>query len=160
MEEVFLNFGTCAVTVINDGITFKGTPQTMWKALKITYWCIARGNYKGNSVKKIHQFLNETQTITGGHRGTHAGFIQDAKTSQHAWNSAPIDDTYISWILAEIGREFIFTLDVDICDYHLCIHLITLPYSSNFGMFLQNLNLLHQFSSLSGGQTYVTPRIP
>ena len=115
MEEVFLNFGTCAVTVINDGITFKGTPQTMWKALKITYWCIARGNYKGNSVKKIHQFLNETQTITGGHRGTHAGFIQDAKTSQHAWNSAPIDDTEITQRVSEIGREFCFPLDMDIC---------------------------------------------
>ena len=29
MEEVFLNFGTCAVISIYDGITFKGTPQTM-----------------------------------------------------------------------------------------------------------------------------------
>ena len=34
MEEVFLNFGTCEVIVIYDGINFKGTLQTMCKSLK------------------------------------------------------------------------------------------------------------------------------
>ena len=40
MEEVFLNFGTCAVIVIDDGSNFRGNYQTMRKALKIPYWCI------------------------------------------------------------------------------------------------------------------------
>ena len=38
MEEVFLNFGTCAVIVIDDGSTFKGTFQQTCKSLKINYW--------------------------------------------------------------------------------------------------------------------------
>ena len=38
MEEVFLYFGSCAVIVIDNGSTFKGTSQTMCKSLKITYW--------------------------------------------------------------------------------------------------------------------------
>ena len=96
MEEVFLNFGTCAVIVIDYVSTFKGIFQTICKAPKITYWCISRGNHKGNSVEKNCRFLNKTQKITGGDQVTHADFIQNAKTSQHAWNSALIDDTYIS----------------------------------------------------------------
>ena len=40
MEEVFLNFGTCAVIVIDNVRTFKGTFQKMYRSLKITYWCI------------------------------------------------------------------------------------------------------------------------
>ena len=114
MEEMFVNFGTCAVIVIDDGSTFKGTSQTMRKALKITYWCILRGNHKGNSVETFHHFLNKAQTITGGDWGKHAGFIQDAKTSQYDWNSSLIDYTDTSRILTAIGKEFHFTLDVDI----------------------------------------------
>ena len=37
MEEVFLDFGTCAVIVIDDGSTFKGIFQKTCKALKINY---------------------------------------------------------------------------------------------------------------------------
>ena len=114
MEEVLLNFGMCAVIVIDYDSTFKGTFQKMCDPLKIIYWWISRGNYKGNSVKKFHQFLNKTQNITGGDQGTHGGFIRNAKTSQYAWNNSPIYDTDISWRLTEIGREFIFPLDVDI----------------------------------------------
>ena len=65
--------------------------------------------------------MNKTQKITGIDRGTHAGFIQNVTTSQYACNSAPIDDIYISLILAAIEREFRFPLDVDIC-YLLCMN--------------------------------------
>ena len=84
MVEVFFNFGMCADIVIEDGITFKVNFQKMCRALKIAYWCIERRNHKGNSFKTFHLFLNKTQTITGGYQGTHAGFIQNAKTSQYA----------------------------------------------------------------------------
>ena len=40
MEELFLNFRTCEVIVINDVITFKGTFQNIRKDFKIAYWCI------------------------------------------------------------------------------------------------------------------------
>ena len=44
----------------------------------------------------------------------HQGFIHNTKTSQYACNSATIDDTYAIRILTSVGREFIFTLDVDL----------------------------------------------
>ena len=57
MEEVFLNFGTCTFTVIEDGSIFRGNYQNMCKALKITYWCISRVKHNGNSVEILHQFF-------------------------------------------------------------------------------------------------------
>ena len=86
--EVFLNFGMYAVIVIDGGSNFNSTFKTMCESLKIAYWCISIGEHKGNSFKNIHQFLNKTQTITGGDRGTRSGFIQNVKTSQYAWNSS------------------------------------------------------------------------
>ena len=51
--------------------------------------------------------------IAGTDRGTNL-IIQNAKTSQYAWNSVLIDNTYISRSLATIGRELRFPLDVEI----------------------------------------------
>ena len=104
--EVFLIFLMCAVIVIDYVSTFKNIFQQMCEVLKITYWCISREKNKGNSVKKFHQFQNMTQTTTGGHQGTHTGFIQNAKISYYSWNISLVDDTDISQILAAIGWEF------------------------------------------------------
>ena len=53
MEEVFLNFVTCSVIVIEYVSNFKGNLQKMCRAPKITYWSISRGNHKGNSDGKF-----------------------------------------------------------------------------------------------------------
>ena len=58
--------------------------------------------------------MNKTQAIAGSDRGTHAVYIQNAKTSQYAWNSAPIDNTDICRSVAAIGRMFRFPLDVEL----------------------------------------------
>ena len=142
MEEVFLNFRTCSV--IYDGITFRGAFQTMCKALKITYWCISRGNHKGNSVENFHWFLNKNQTISDCDWEKHYyGFVQNEKTSQYAWKSAPIGDIYISWSLAAIGREFRFLLDVDIC------HSQSMNTSDNSALFqyLRDFSTDSQFAT-------------
>ena len=113
MEEVLLNFGMCAVIVIDDGSTLKCNSQKIHEALKITDWWISRENHKGNLVKKFYQFLNKTQKITGGDWRTHSGFIQNANTSHYSWNSAPIDDTDVMRRVSAVGREFRFTLDTE-----------------------------------------------
>ena len=42
-------------------------------------------------------------------------FIQNSKTSQYAWNSAPIDDTDVTRCMAAVGREFLFVpLDIEL----------------------------------------------
>ena len=115
MENVIFNFGTSAIIVVDDGSTFKGVFQEMCKHLKLTYWALSKGNHKGMSVERYHRFLNKTQAITGNDRGTHLTYLQNAKTSQYAWNSAPIDNTDIPRSLAAIGRELRFPLDVELC---------------------------------------------
>ena len=72
------------------------------------------GYHRGLSVERYHRFLNKTQAIVGNNRGTHKVFIQNAKTSQYAWNSAPIDNTDIQQSIAAVGREFRFLLDVEL----------------------------------------------
>ena len=114
MADVILSFGMCAIVVIDDGSTFKGHFTLMCEALKIQYWILSRGNHKGNSCERYHRFLNKTQTIHGNDRGTHNVFLQNAKTSQFAWNSAPIDNTDVVRSLAAVGREFRFPLDVEL----------------------------------------------
>ena len=75
---------------------------------------MSRGNHKGNSVEHYNRFLNKTQTFNGNDRGTNTCYIENAKTSQYAWNSTPIDDTDVPRSLAAIGHEFRFPLDVDL----------------------------------------------
>ena len=60
MEDVILKYGICAVVVVDDGSSFKGTFENMCTILDITYWPLSRGNHKGNSVEKFHRFLNKT----------------------------------------------------------------------------------------------------
>lgn len=50
----------------------------------------------------------------GNDRGTNIVIKQNVKTSQYAWNSAPIDGTDIPRSMAAIGREFRFPLDVEL----------------------------------------------
>ena len=113
MEHVFLSFGCCAVVVVDDGSNFKGEFAEMCKILKLTLWTLSRGNHKGNGAERYHRFLNKTQAIVGNDRGTHSTFVQNAKTSQYAWNSAPIDGTDVTRSMAALGREFRFPLDIE-----------------------------------------------
>jgi hypothetical protein len=114
MSNVVLSFGMCAVIVVDEGSNFKGVFQEMCSILKITCWPLARGNHKGLSVERYHRFLNKTQAIAGNDRGTHETFVQNSKTSQYAWNSAPIDGTDITRSMVAVGRDFRFPLDVEL----------------------------------------------
>ena len=84
-----------------------------------------------------------TQTIIGGDRGTHAGFIKNAKTSQYDWNSAPINDTCISWSSASIGKEFCFTLEVNI----RALPSINTYNNSALFQYLRDVSTDYQFAS-------------
>ena len=58
--------------------------------------------------------MNKTQTISGQYRGTHLSILQNAKTLQYAWNSASTDNAYLTLSLADVGRDFLFPLDIEI----------------------------------------------
>ena len=114
MSAVVLTFGMCSVVVIDDVGSFKVVFIAMCEVFHIIYWCLSRGNHKGNSVERYHRFINKTQAIVGNDRGTHDVYIQNSKTSQYAWNSAPIDGTDITRSMAAAGRNFRFPLDVQL----------------------------------------------
>ena len=48
MSDVVLSFGMCSVVVIDDGTTFKSVFISMCEKLNIDFWCLSRGNHRGN----------------------------------------------------------------------------------------------------------------
>ena len=106
MEEVVLSFGmvAVAVVVVDTYSRFRVTFEAMCKFFQITSWHLSRGNHKGNIIKKYHRFLNKIQSITEQYHGSYDIFIQNAKTSQYVWNSAPIDDTNAMRSVAAVGK--------------------------------------------------------
>ena len=112
MESVVLSFGMVAVVVVDADSKFRGVFEELCKILKLVFWPLARGNHKGLGVERFHRFFNKTQTICGNDRGTHESFTTNIKTSQYAWNSAPIDNTDIIRSVAGVGREFKFPMDM------------------------------------------------
>ena len=116
MTDVILNFGMCAVIVVDAGSNFRGIFEEMSKLLDITFWPLARGNHKGNGAERYHRYLNKVQTIEGNNVGSNTNFMRIAKTTQYAWNSAPIDGTDIVRSMAAVGRDFRFPLDVKLSE--------------------------------------------
>ena len=116
MVEVVLNFDMVAVVVVDADSRLLSTFEAMCKILKFTFWPLARGNHKRNSVECCYLFLNKIQIICGQDRGSHEVFHQNTKICQYTWNSAPIDDTDIPRCVAAIGREFRFSLDIELLE--------------------------------------------
>ena len=107
MADMLLTFGICSVVVIDNVSTFKGAFITICINLKINSWCLARGNHRGNLLDRYHRYLNKTQQIADNDRVTNLVVIQNAKTSQYTWNSAPTNTTDITRIMTAVGRDFV-----------------------------------------------------
>ena len=63
MSQVVLSFGMVAIVVVDADSRFRSTFEAMCTMLKLTFWPLARGNHKGNSVERYHGFLNKAHTI-------------------------------------------------------------------------------------------------
>ena len=143
MEQVILTFGMVVVVVVDADSRFLSTFEVMCKLLKLIFWSLSCGNYKRNSVEHYYRFFNKTQTISGQDRGSHEVFHQNIKTSQYVWNSARIDDTDIPRYLADVGRDFRLSLDIELLDQH---SLNNKEHSALFH-YLRNFSGNSQFST-------------
>ena len=153
IEQVILTFGMVAVVVVDANSLFRSTFEAICKLLKLTLWPLSRKKHRGNSIERYHRFLNKKQTISGQDRGAHEGFHQNIKTSQYAWNSAPVDETDIPRYVAAVGREFRFPLDIELLDQP------SLNNKENSALFhyLRNVSCNSQFS-ISILQTLIEER--
>ena len=59
MEEVVLSFGMVALVLVDADRRFRGAFEEMFKCLQITFWNLARGNHRINSVEKYHRFFKK-----------------------------------------------------------------------------------------------------
>ena len=104
------------MVVVDADSRFRSTFEVMCTLLKLICWPLLCGNHKEDSVERYHRFINKTQTFSGQDRWTHEVFRHNIKTSQYAWNSAPIDNTDIPRCVATIRREFRSPLDIKLLD--------------------------------------------
>ena len=84
IKHVIMTFDMVAVIVVDANSLFLKDFEKMCTILCIHFWQLSQGNHKGNSSER---FLNKNQAIRGNDRGTHKYFLENAKTTQFAWNS-------------------------------------------------------------------------
>ena len=83
MEHTVFSFGMVAVVVVDADTKFLHLFEDMCTALNITFRPLSRGNHKGLSIERYHQFLNKTQTIIGRDFDTHYFFLENCNTQQY-----------------------------------------------------------------------------
>ena len=103
-----------SIIAVDANSRFDNVFKYISTSLGFVYWPLAHGNHKGMRIEQYHCFLNKTQAIAGQDRDTHDVFLQNAKTSQYAWNSIPIDGSDILRSVAAVCHEFCFSLDVEL----------------------------------------------
>ena len=113
-QHVLMKFGLCHLVVIDDGTPFKGAFVAMCKALALNYDILAKRNHKGLTVEHFHRFLNKAVTIAMEDRQSNDVFVPAGIAAGYAWNSAPIDGTDILRSTVVIGREFRFSIDINL----------------------------------------------
>ena len=114
MDNSVILFGLVAILVVGTDRRFKSIFKDVCAVLVIIYCPLVSDNHKGMSVENHHRFLKKTQAIAVQDRVTYDFFIQNAKTSQYAWNNAPINGTYIIRTVNDVGQEFRFLLDFEL----------------------------------------------
>ena len=65
-------------------------------------------------MKHLHCFLNKTTTIVMEDQQSNDFFVPAVIDAGYAWSSAPIDGTNILRRIVAIGREFRFSIDIDL----------------------------------------------
>ena len=109
-----MKFGVCHLVVIDDGTPFKDAFVAMCTALDLNYDILAKRNHKGLTVEHFHRFLNKAMTIAIENRQSNDVFVPAGIAVGYAWNSAPMHSTDILRSTVAIGREFRFTIDINL----------------------------------------------
>ena len=108
MQDFLLKFGLYLLVVIDNGTPFKAAFTTACGSLKIPFECSAKRNHMSLLVEKLHRFLNKVVIIASNDRDTLDYFVEVGISAGYAWNSDPIDGTYIIRSIPAIGRELPF----------------------------------------------------
>jgi len=109
---VLLMFGLCLAMVVDDASLFKGIFVLMAKSLAIRTHLAAKRNHKAIGVERVRRFLNHSETIIGSARQTNKCFLEASMIFAYAWNSMPVDGTYIIRSIPTIGRPLRFPMNI------------------------------------------------
>ena len=85
----------------------------MYKALNLKYDIMTKCKHKGFMVHHFYHFLNKNAAITTQERATKNVFIPTVIVAGYAWNTTPIDGTYIIRSMLVIGWELHYPIDIN-----------------------------------------------
>ena len=112
-QHVLMKFGVYHLVVIDDDPPFKDAFVTICLVLALNYDILAKRNHKGLTIENFHRFLNKAATKEMEDRQNNDVFFS-RDSRGYAWNSAPIDGTDILHSVVAIGREFRFSIDINL----------------------------------------------
>ena len=112
IQHVLIKFGRYHLVVLDDGTPFKGDFIAMCPAFKLNCDIIAKGNYKGLTVKNFQRFLNINITIAAGECDTNNILVPTDITADYTRNSSPIDDTDIPLSISVIDQKLHLPIEI------------------------------------------------
>lgn len=99
MQHVLMKFDFFCLIVLDNSTPFKGSFIAMCQYLNINYDVLAKRNHITIAVEK---------------RGTNDIFVPTSIATDYAWNSSPIDDTYILCSILASCREVNFPIGINL----------------------------------------------
>ena len=110
MQHVLLKFFLCYIFFLDDSTPFKEDFIAMCEALNLNHDVLAKRNHKDLTVEHFHRFI----TIATEEHNTDDIFVPAYVADGYAWNSVPINGTYILRSILAIGCEFHLILDISL----------------------------------------------
>ena len=114
MQHVLLKFCLCYIFFLDDSTPFKEDFIAMCEALNLNHDVLAKRNHKDLTVEHFHRLFNKSITIATEEHSTDDIFVPAYVAAGYAWNSVPINGTYILRSILAIGCEFHFILDISL----------------------------------------------
>ena len=108
----FIPFGIPRLIIVDDDGLFNGVFQATFQQLQMPILPVSPENHKACWNERFHRHLNKVQKIISADTGTLKQWKQGTLFAVYSWNAGPIDGTDIPRLVAAIGREFPFPIDL------------------------------------------------
>ena len=114
MTKFFCVYGIPKLIILDQDSAFKDILVSTCKLLQVKYHPVTKGNHKAILCERFHRYLNKVERIHAADCETLSQWYKGHALAAYAWNAAPIDGINVTRSFAAIGREFPFTLDVNL----------------------------------------------
>ena len=84
------------------------------ETLLVPEHAVTRGNHKAIINEGFHWYLHQDKKINSEDKGSLHRWLQGIFFALYAWNAGPVDGTYISQSVVDIGRKLPLPFDLSL----------------------------------------------